>query len=424
MISIVLRSNFFFLYYRTRGRFFNRFRVKPKPFTEQSLDNYFFNRPDKNSFGLVTGSLDNQNYKFSSAQPGLGKLAEEQSVEDQLSVIPEERQYSGALTQSGQEKKYDRYTRESPLQDFGAAGLDDIAQSRESHHKSQLDGKSHNIYSSEEPNTNSSESELIRYHNKNDFDIKMPESSKQNNTRHINSIRQRAYQHQRNVTERTERNVEDEIKKNEAVIQFVQKLEYQKSLEYQMLEKNLKKTTEQKIKQLEEKIEELAMSRDQIKKELEQKAAAPQTLNSNTRKPSFSESPEFTRIPDKNALRRQYFTSGKKAVPPQEISNYPTSGKRNLATQETQGDWNQMNMVSDYSPNNFYHYLQLQQEFTKIREELRENSKRLQEQISEWKVNTFFLLNCILILNEHSLQLESNQMWKNNTHLIPQMGLT
>lgn len=364
-------------YNRTRGRFYNRFnRVKPKHLEDPTDNNHVLtNSYEKSSFGVGKELQDNQQFTYN---------GEEQVINNQLSVIPEERQFSAAKTPTRLGYKNDRYsnrmTPENPPQNFDAAQLDEIANPLETDKKSQIDYNSPNIYASEEPNFNVNVSGFLKYQKKNDLEINVPENPKQNNVQQINSIRKRGYGRPLNASK-----FEDEIKNNQAVMQFIQKLEYQKSLEYQMLERHLKKSNEQKVQQLEERIEELKFSRDQFKKELERKSASPETNNIYARKPVFNESSEFTRKPDKHSLRKSHFTPTKQAAPPQEISNNSASSKKNFGTQDTYGSRDPMNDTSEY--NNVYNYLQLQNEFSKMREELRENTERLQKEISDSRVN-------------------------------------
>ena len=351
---------------RTKGRFFNRFRAKPN----QLLEQYSLNYQPSNVYDRDSSSIGiqyNQNHRSNASQQIPVGAENDYNIEnDQLSVIPEEpinRGHSSRLSHSRRENSFPLHTRNSRIdnlqQDYSVRPSEPNLNALVTESKFQGD-RTNELYV--------------------DRDFRMPENPRKSNTQQIGSIRKRAYE-----KPSPERRVEDDITSNQAVMQFVQKLEYQKSLELQMMEKHFKDSTERKVKILEERIEELMKSRDHIKMELDKKSVSPQTADTNTKNTYVNDSSEYTRRPDRNGLKRYHF-SNKKIVPPQEISNNFLSPNRMPTTENSYSNWEGLNHTTNSSPRDVLQYVHLQQEMSKIKDEMRENTQRIQGQIADFKV--------------------------------------
>lgn len=211
--------------------------------------------------------------------------------------------------------------------------------------------------------------------NQEDHETRVPRDLPHNRAQRINAIRHRTYDKTRGG------------KSKEEMMDYIQKMEYQRALDLQILEKQLKQAADQKIRQLEERIEELQESKAHMQRELEKKSASPQTNFGRSKYNNiFNESSAFKSGIDKANLKKYHY-SGKKPAPPQEISNAVASSKKSiLPTHENSPSRDNLNNSAEYASANIFHYLQLQQEFSKIRGELKENTRRLQKQISDMHV--------------------------------------
>lgn len=136
---------------------------------------------------------------------------------------------------------------------------------------------------------------------------------------------------------------------------LAKKIDYRRTLELQILEKTLNKTHTEQVRKLEDQIEELKASRDHFKTELDKKSASPQTKEKSSK------------------------------IPPNTEPSKPLSGKNGF-DQATPDFYNKRQEARTEQSKVMDRTSIIQEEIVLLRQELKENSLRLQAEIAKFKV--------------------------------------
>ena len=136
---------------------------------------------------------------------------------------------------------------------------------------------------------------------------------------------------------------------------LAKKIDYRRTLELQILEKTLNKTHTEQVRKLEDRIEELKASRDHFKTELDKKSASPQTKEKSSK------------------------------IPPNTEPSKPLSGKNGF-DQATPDFFNKRQEARTEQSKVMDRTSIIQEEIVLLRQELKENSLRLQAEIAKFKV--------------------------------------
>lgn len=175
-------------------------------------------------------------------------------------------------------------------------------------------------------------------------------------------------------------------------LDIVQKLEYRRILELQILEKQMKKSHDNMVQKLEDEMEQLRAQTEKMKTELEKNAAnkanEKNALGRNKLivNSSFvaSEKPDRVQKEQSPPLRKYQETRKEHQSKRETLTNYEIELEGSLPSSQRFVEYQSM---KDNSRRNTPEYFVLQQEIVKLREELRENTRMLQGQIAEIKVD-------------------------------------